>query len=119
MNILEKLSVKHPYYCSESNYYSNEPHEEYETMTEFLDVYETADVDMNLCFRWDIKNRSDDDDGVKAGRYYADVFMMMQRKGIFKPVEIKHINEIEAERFMVYIQKHWETVKKLWEPLSS
>ena len=34
---LEKLAVDHPYYCSDSNFYSNEPNQRYETATEFLD----------------------------------------------------------------------------------
>lgn len=118
MNILEKLSVEHPYYCSESNYYSNEPSKTYETMTEFLDCFESADVDLNLCFRWDIRNRSDDGEGKKAGRYCAQVFIMLQRKGIFKPIEIESVNEIEADRFLKYAQKHWETIKEMWKPVS-
>lgn len=119
MSLLEQLSIDHPYYCSDSNWFSNEPTVRHETMTEFLDDYENADIDMNLIFRWDIKNRSESEEGKKAGRYYAEVFIMHQRKGIFAPHLIANINEPEAERFKKIALEHWETLKQMWEPLSS
>lgn len=118
MTEIEKMAVKHDYYCSESNYYSREPSQKFETMTEFLDCMEDADIDMNLVFRWDIKNRSDDDEGIKVGRYYAEVFIIMQRKGIFKPCFISHVNEAEIPRFKAYLEKHWQTMLQIWTPVS-
>ncbi len=115
---LKELVVKHPYYCETSNYYSNAPHLVWETMTEFLDEYEQADIDMNLIFRWDVINRSEDEVGQDAGRYRAEVFMMHQRKGIFAPHDINHVNEVEVERFVELARKHWETLMHLWEPIS-
>jgi len=115
---LEKMALDHDYYCSKRNFYSNEPSESFETMTEFLDQYEDADVDMNLCFRWDIHNRSEDEEGKKAGRYCAEVFIMMQRKGIFKPCQIQHVNEEEITRFKKYLDKHWKTLQQIWAPVS-
>ena len=56
-NEMMGMAVEHPYYCSESNYYSNKPSMTWETMTEFLDEFEGTDIDMNLVFRWDIKPR--------------------------------------------------------------
>ena len=112
---LERLaSCKHPYYCSGSNYYSNEASQRYETATEFLDDWEEADVDMNLVFRWDIMPRGEN--GADSGRYCAEIFIMMQRKGIFKPIGIAHINEAEAVRLEKYLAKHLETIKALWAP---
>jgi len=116
MSILQKLAVEHPYYCSDSNYYSNEASQRFETMTEFLDEWEGADLDMNLIFRWDIKPRGDT--GAETGRYCAKVFIMLQRKGIFMPVYIAHINEAEAERFETLAQQHWTTIQALWNPIS-
>lgn len=118
MDILEKLAVKHPYYCSDSNYYSREASETYETMTEFLDEFEDADEDMNYVFRWDIRPRGEGKESKKAQRYRAEIFMILQRKGIFKPIEVKHVNEQEAERFKAYLHKHWDLTKKLWEPIT-
>jgi len=112
---LSALLAEHPYYCSESNYYSNEPSQTWETMSEFLDQFENADIDMNLVFRWDVRPRDEEN---TAGRYRAEVFIMHQRKGIFSPHQIKHINEEEAKRFRKYVEKHWETLRKIWEPIS-
>ena len=110
MSVLEELSVKHPYYCSESNYYINDASATYKTMTEFLDDFELCDIDMNLCFRWDIKK----DD---SGKFSAEVFIIQQRKGIFKPVSICSVTEEEAERFKSYALRHLEVMKSIWSPL--
>jgi hypothetical protein len=114
-SVLTEMLADHPYYCSESNYYSNEAGATWETMTDFLAGFESADEDMNLVFRWDIRQRDEDN----PGRYYAEVFMMHQRKGIFSPHHIKHINEGEAIRFRAYLEKHWKVMRALWEPLSA
>ncbi len=66
---LDDLLAEHPYYCSESNYYSNDANAEWETMTDFLAEFDSADVDMNLVFRWDIRQR----DKGNPDRYYAEV----------------------------------------------
>lgn len=118
MSELEKFSVHHDYYCNETNFYSDEAGNTWETMTEFLDIFENADVNMNLCFRWDIKNRSDDEEGARAGRYCAEVFLIGQRKGIFMPHTINHINEAEMPRFKRYLEKHWLTMLQIWTPIS-
>lgn len=112
---LAALLVDHPYYCSESNYYSNGAGAQWETMTDFLSEFESCDVDLNLVFRWDIKQRDEDN----SGRCYAEVFMIHQRKGIFAPHRIKHINEDEAVRFHAYLEKHWATLKAMWKPLAT
>jgi hypothetical protein len=108
------LAADHPYYSSDSNYYSDDASTTWETMTDFLKEFEDADVDMNLVFRWDVHERDED----HPGRRYAEVFMVYQRKCIYAPHHIRHINEDEAVRFRAYLEKHWETMKKLWSPLS-
>lgn len=117
MSILKDISVNHPYYCSDSNYYSNEPFQNYDTMTDFLEDFEDADIDMNLCFRWDIKQNLDDDENPTGG-YCAEVFLMLQRKGIFKPCIIDSVSEEEAERFKAYAKLHWQTLAAIWNPIS-
>lgn len=116
MSILKELAIDHPYYCSDSNYYSNEGSMEFSSMTAFLDEFETADVDMNLCFRWDIREKRDDDD-VDTGEFQAEVFLMLQRKGIFLPCSIASVSEDEATRFKLYALNHMETLQKIWAPL--
>jgi len=114
---LAALLVDHPYYCSNSNYYSNDAGAQWETMTDFLNEFESCDVDMNLIFRWDIKRGEEGDSN--EGKIYAEVFMMHQRKGIFSPHHIKNINEDEAARFRALLEKHWETLKDMWQPLAA
>lgn len=113
-DLLVLVSADHPYYSSDNNYYSNEAGSTWETMTDFLAEFENADIDMNLVFRWDIHERDEDN----PGRRYAEVFIIHQRNGIYAPQYIKHINEEEAVRFRKYLDKHWETMKKIWSPLS-
>lgn len=108
-SVLSKLATKHPYYCS------NDAGASWETMTDFLDGMESADIDMNLVFRWDIRPRDEDN----PGRYYAEVFIIHQRKGIFSPHQIERVSEDEAIRFHAYLEKHWAVLKTMWEPLSS
>ena len=109
--LLEKLSVEHNYHCSESNYYSNEANEEYETMTTFLEEYKDADISMNLIFRWDIFK---EDDGI----YRAEVFMIKQRKGIFSPCTIETISEKEAIEFEKIAKKHFNYLLEIWKPIT-
>lgn len=112
MNItLERLAVDHPYYCSDSNYYSSKPYMSYETMTEFLDDWEATDEDMNLCFRWGIRK-------LENGIYSAEVFIIHQRKGIFRPIYVGSVSEDEAIRFEVYAKKHYDVLQQMWSPLS-
>lgn len=116
MSTLERLAVEHDYYCSTSNYHSDEWGAIWETMTEFLDEFEDADEDYNLCFRWDIMPRGEN--GAEAGRYQAEVFLLAQRKGIFMPHIILHVNEAEAERFLAYARRHWQKLRSIWVPIS-
>lgn len=110
--------AQHPYYCSDSNYYSNEPRERYKNMTDFLNCFEAADIDMNLCFRWDVWKEIDEETGNPTGKYSAEVFLMLQRKGIFKPCFIRSFKQEEVERFVAYAKKHHETLKKIWAPFN-
>ena len=116
MKTLKELSIEKPYYCATGNYFSNEVNGEFDTMTDFLAEFKDADIDMNYMFRFDIKPR--DDENTETGREYAEIFLMLQRKGIFKPCYVKHINEEEAIQFSEYAKKHWEYTQKLWSPLS-
>ena len=101
----------HPYYCSDSNYYSNDPGKVWHTMSDFLDEYESSDENMNLVFRWDVEEQD-------GGRFSASVFIMHQRKGIFAPHWVRSITEAEVDRFVAYLQRHFDLLMKLWVPLS-
>lgn len=112
--LAELAAANHPYYCHTSNYYSNDAVMHFTTMTEFLDTFEDADIDMNLCFRWDIYGP---DEETSRKQYRAEVFLMLQRKGIFKPCVISSIEEHEVERFESYLKVHAEVLKDIWRPI--
>lgn len=103
---LFKISEDHPYYCATSNFYSNDATGHHATMTDFLDEFEDADVDMNYVFRWDIDFHD--------GSYSAEVHMIAQRKGIFMPQIIERIEEHEVERFLDYLKRHKDVGDLLW-----
>ena len=111
--VLESLLVEHPYYCSDNNYFSNEPAKDYVTMTDFFQDFENVDVDMNLMFRWDFHNYEENN-----GVISASIYLMLQRKGIFMPISIKSVSEKEAIRFKKYAKRHWKNLQKMWRPIS-
>ena len=107
---IKDLYVEHDYYCNGQNYYSNEASASYKTVTDFLDALESVDVDLNLCFRWDIRER--DDNG-----YCAEVFLILQRKGLFRPISIEKISDDEVDRFVEYLKKHKAKLDSIWSPI--
>jgi hypothetical protein len=119
MKSLKELAVEHPYYCSGSNYYSNEDNLHYNTWKEFSEVFMDADIDWNLCFRWDIIEDTKFVDGIhdiKLGTYSMEVFIMKQRKGIFTPVKISRIFEEDVPSILEYLDKHYNRLLEMWEP---
>lgn len=109
---LKKLEVDHDYYCSGSNFYSNDPACNWTTWADFYEEYFKADIDMNLIFRWDIHKREE------SGRYYASIFMIHQRKGIFAPHLIEYIDEQDLDSFKKLMRMHWEKLESIWRPLN-
>lgn len=106
------IETDHPYYCSCSNYYSDKPSADFNTVTEFLDQFEPLDIDMNLCFRFDIHKHD-------SGELYAEFFLILQRKGIFKPIICHSYNpETESDRLESYLKRHFEVMMNLWTPIS-
>lgn len=115
MSLLTRLATaRHPYYCSDSSWYSRDHDESYASMTAFLDQYEDHDPDLFLCFRWDVRLRKE---GNPSGGYRAEVFIIRQRQGLFVPCMVESITEGEAERFMRYARKHWLKLGELWNPV--
>lgn len=112
---IEQLAVEHPYYCSDSNYYERNSIK-YETMSDFLADWMDNDVDMNLCFRWDVFEKEDDEEN-KTGAYRAKIFIMHQRKGKFQPIIIDSFDQSEADQFIEYLEKHKNKIMQLWSPL--
>jgi len=107
---LEDLSVGHDYYCSDSNFHSNDASARFETFADFYEEFNSADVDMNLVFRWDLHQREE------SKRYYLEIFMIHQRKGIFSPIHIAYFDEKDIPLFVEYLKPHIKTMKNIWKP---
>ena len=109
---LKELAINHPYYASESNYYSKDASSSYQTMSEFISEFTDADIDMNLIYRWDVHKHD------KVETYWAEVFIIHQRKGIYSPVVIHHFAEDEVSAFVSLVSKHKEKLLELWKPIA-
>lgn len=108
---LQDLAVDHDYYASESNYYSNEASQKFNTFAEFYEEYHDADIDMNLVYRWDIKKFD------KQEAYYMEIFMIRQRKGIYAPIRIHRIFEEDVEIAIKFLTPHLDKLKSIWSPI--
>jgi hypothetical protein len=113
----EDLIVEHPYYCSDSNYYSRDVACRYNKFKDFLIDWEDADLDYNHCFRFDIKQK-ENDLGDMLDEYFGEIFFMLQRKGIFTPCLIENIYQEDEKSIIKFLTPHWEYTKKIWEPFS-
>jgi hypothetical protein len=107
---LKDLAIDHDYYCSGSNFYSDEARMEFDTFSDFYEGFCEADIDMNLVFRWDLNQWE------HSQRYWLELFMIHQRKGIFSPIHIKMIDEKDIPLFIKYITPHMEKLKSIWKP---
>jgi hypothetical protein len=109
---MKLTETDHPYYFSESNYYSNDASESYDTVTDFLEEYGDADIDMNLCVRFDIYKYGSEDE--RKG-LYVKLLLIGQRKGIYHPICIESYSpKNDSEKLSEYLKKHWDRVRENW-----
>lgn len=116
---MELKATNHNYYCNDANYYSNDALAEFETWEEFkdswLDAGLTIDHDYNHCFRFDIKNMfNHDTDEEFEDRFSLHLYMMLQRKGIFIPIEIKEIKQEDMKEIEKYLADCWSYMRGQW-----
>lgn len=113
--------TNHSYYCSDSNYYvdghSNFGLCEYDTWNDFKDDWllpnNALDDDYNHVFRFDILEKDED-----SGEFELWLFFILQRKGIYRPVWIKNIEEKDMEEIEQFLKDRWNYLKKQWEEIS-
>lgn len=115
--------VEHAYYCSESNYYSNEPGASYKTWADFMSEWGASDLDYNLVFRWDWKEGADEG----AGEFTGDVnyrngtlylFFILQRKGIFSCQQIE-VCRADEPAVLAFLAPRFAYLTELWSPLKA
>lgn len=110
---LKELAIEHDYYASDSNYYSNDAGCKYDTWADFYEEFKDADIDMNLVYRWDIFERE------KSKRYYMQIYIIGQRKGIYMPIYINYIDEQDVPQIKEFLKPHFEKLISIWQPLSN
>lgn len=113
--------IDHPYYCSERNFYSNEPGDRFGSWQEFASEYGESDPDLNLIFRFDWREGVDNGAGVFTGDVnyrngVLQIFWVRQRKGIFACSEVSVCRADEAAA-VEFLRPRWDLMKKLWAPL--
>jgi len=110
---ISELAVDHPYYANMGNYYSNDPYTEYDSWNDFAYYFMEADIDYNLCYRWDVKKHEESGEG-----YYMEVALILQRKGIYMPKLIRSVTDNDVPGIIKYLKKHHAQMKELWLPFA-
>lgn len=118
MNItkIEQLAISHSYYCNNTNFYSNDCFEIYETFLDFLDEWggtDTDTIDMNLIFRWDVCLDEE------KGHYSMKIFRVKQRKGIFCCQHIDKVTDEDINSILEYLQPYHNHLINLWLPFKA
>lgn len=123
--MLQLKETNHSYYCSDSNYdvngNDNFGRSEYEDFKTFIDNWGLndgkIDCDYNLCFRYDIIQKRDDENELIEG-FELWLFFILQRKGIYRPVWIKSITQEDIPDLEDLLKSHWEYMKKQWSEIN-
>lgn len=117
-----KRKTDHRYYCNNGNYFDNDCVGYYENWNEFLDDCEDMDIDYNLIFRFDLEDIGDFDEyeiPLEELETYLrlKIYIIGQRKGIFRVVIIKNIKEENFESINNYLRRHKDYLKELWKEI--
>lgn len=121
-------ATEHSYYCSESNHYVGNQHGEnfgrceYDTWADFQEEWldsdgASIDMDYNLCFRFDIKQKRKPETDEPIEEFELWLFFILQRKGIYRPVWIKHIEEKNMSEIKGFLEKQWNYIQYQWNEL--
>lgn len=125
MSSMHLWEVKHPYYCTEGQYFSSQSsHQtiwEFKSWRDFLAEMGSADMDYNLLFRWDWSELNDadeptynGDDNYRNGKLH--LFFMYQRKG-YHSTSIVDVCRADEAAVREYLMPRLAHLRSLWEPL--
>ena len=119
---MELKATNHSYYCNDENYF-RETQRKLETWQDFKDDWLgegiEIDHDFNHCFRFDIKPLVDSETDEEYGdRFSLYLYIMVQRKGAFVPVEIKEIKKEDMKEIEEYLSQCWSYLKGQWSEFS-
>ena len=114
---------QHSYYCSEYNYYSDKTYKEFESFAEFLAEEGDSDMDYNLLFRWDWKEKDSEtgECNYNGDNYYRNgkllLYFMGQRKGLYRCADIEVCRADEGD-VIKYLTPRWRYMQELWAPFA-
>ncbi len=107
---------KHPYYTSESNFYSNDCIHYHDSWEDFIDEWGDSDEDYNCLFRWDWKERDpvdyDSVDEIPEGDLLQLTFIL-QRKGIYL-VNFVNVTKDDEDAVRAYLETKWDYMQRIW-----
>lgn len=119
--------VKHPYYCSESNFYSHDPYCRHDSWADFAKTMAKSDPELNLLFRWDWQSPHEDDDSENQIQWGGDenyrdctvqLFFVMQRKGIFACHEVS-VCRADEPAVRAWLTGRLPHLLALWAPIAA
>ncbi len=96
---IKDLAVEHSYYCSNTNYYSLKETYHYATWDDFMVEMGDVDKNLNFLFRFDIKENEE------TNKYYAELFYMQQRKGLFVISIVDEVKDKDADSIGSHLKK--------------
>ena len=115
--------VDHSYYCSDSNFYKNDVGQRYDSWADWIGAWDSADLDMNLLFRWDWIEPDPADytlapsDGETPLGPQMWLFYILQRKGIYMP-HMVCVTRDDEPAIRSWLQPRMAHIVDLWAPLS-
>ena len=71
------------------------------------------DSDLNYCVRFDITQNED------SGAKDLWLFFLLQRKGIFSPVQVRNIKDSDMPEIEKFLKRQWKYIKKMWKGFSN
>lgn len=92
----------HLYYCSEGERTTT-----FHSWNEFLEDFNSYDLDLNLIIRWDWNSEDQD---------ILWLFSVQQRKGILTSYEI-YVTKNDEISIKEFLQIRWAKIKENWAPI--
>lgn len=99
--------TEHPFYC-ETQELHKLTREIYPDWKAFLEIYDQADPDFFLLFRFDLVR----DPETKALRLY--LFFVLQADGDFLPVIVRNITKPDLPHVSTWLYNKWLHLNSLW-----
>lgn len=117
--MLELKETKHNNYCVEYNYYAKDTSlSEYDDFNSFMEDWCLSDglidCNKNLCFRYDIIKKKENETDNQLDEFELWLFFILQRKGIFTPVLIKTLKQEDIPYLEKVLSSQWEYMKEQW-----